>query len=61
MDYPNLWGYTRDIYQYGGIGDTVDAQHIQWHYQVTYYVNVFKVCTKTVHVDKSSVYFGEQT
>jgi putative glutathione S-transferase len=34
VDYPNLWAYTRDIYQYDGIGDTVDAQHIQYHYQV---------------------------
>jgi len=32
VDYPNLWAYTRDIYQTGGIGETVDADHIKKHY-----------------------------
>lgn len=32
IEYPNIWGYTRDIYQTSGIGDTVDREHIIKHY-----------------------------
>ncbi|XP_014662970.1 PREDICTED: glutathionyl-hydroquinone reductase YqjG-like isoform X2 [Priapulus caudatus] len=28
-EYPNLWGYTRDIYQHRGIGETVNIEHIR--------------------------------
>lgn len=36
LDYPNLWGYLRDLYQYGGIAETVDFDHIKRHYYVTH-------------------------
>jgi glutathionyl-hydroquinone reductase len=32
VDYPNLWAYTRDLYQTPGFSGTVDRQHIQGHY-----------------------------
>ena len=32
MDYPNLWGYLRDLYQYPGVAETVDLDHIKRHY-----------------------------
>ena len=32
VDYPNLWAYTRDIYQLAGVASTVSLQHIQHHY-----------------------------
>ena len=32
VDYPNLLGFVRDVYQYKGIGDTVDFYHIKNHY-----------------------------
>jgi putative glutathione S-transferase len=32
VDYPNLWAFTRDIYQMPGISDTVDFAHIKRHY-----------------------------
>ncbi len=32
VDYPNLWGYTRDIYQRPGIAETVNMEHIKRHY-----------------------------
>ena len=32
VDYPNLWGYTRDIYQCAGVPETVNLQHIKEHY-----------------------------
>ncbi|MAI12397.1 MAG: glutathione-dependent reductase [Rhodospirillaceae bacterium] len=31
-DYPNLWSYTRDLYQQPGVSETVDLEHIKHHY-----------------------------
>jgi putative glutathione S-transferase len=31
-DYPNLWNYTRDLYQMPGIAETVSIDHIKRHY-----------------------------
>lgn len=31
-DYPNLWDYTRELYQVPGVAETVDLHHIQHHY-----------------------------
>ena len=32
VDYPALWAYTRELYQYPGIAETVDFHHIKHHY-----------------------------
>ncbi|HZO14289.1 MAG TPA: glutathione S-transferase family protein [Polyangiaceae bacterium] len=32
VDYPNLWGYTRDLYQVPGVAETVHLDHIKQHY-----------------------------
>ena len=32
MDYPNLWAYTRDLYQVPGVAETVNMDHIKHHY-----------------------------
>ena len=32
VDYPNLWEYTRALYQHPGIADTVHMDHIKRHY-----------------------------
>jgi glutathionyl-hydroquinone reductase len=32
VDYPNLWGYTRDLYQVPGVRETVNLHHIKHHY-----------------------------
>ncbi len=32
MDYPNLWAYTRDLYQVPGVAETVNLDHIKTHY-----------------------------
>ena len=32
VDYPNLWDYTRDLYQVPGVADTVHFDHIKRHY-----------------------------
>lgn len=31
-DYPNLWGYLRDLYQHPGVAATVRIDHIKKHY-----------------------------
>ena len=31
-DYPNLWNYTRELYQVPGVASTVDMEHIKGHY-----------------------------
>ncbi len=35
VDYPNLYGYLRDLYQIDGIAGTVNFDHIKRHYYVT--------------------------
>ena len=32
VDYPSLWAYTRELYQYPGIAETVNFHHIKHHY-----------------------------
>lgn len=32
IDYPNLWAYTRELYQIQGIAETVNMDHIKYHY-----------------------------
>ena len=32
VDYDNLWGYTRELYQIPGVAATVDMEHIKKHY-----------------------------
>lgn len=32
VDYPNLWAYTRELYQWPGVAATVDFDHIKQHY-----------------------------
>jgi putative glutathione S-transferase len=36
VDYPNLDGYQRDLYQQPGIAETVNFDHIKRHYYVTH-------------------------
>jgi putative glutathione S-transferase len=31
-DYPSLWGFTRELYQWPNIAETVNMQHIKAHY-----------------------------
>ena len=31
-DYPNLWAYTRELYQWPGVAETVSFLHIKGHY-----------------------------
>ena len=35
-DYPNLWAYTRELYQWPGIAETVNFDHIVRHYHYSH-------------------------
>jgi putative glutathione S-transferase len=35
VDYPNLWGYARDLYQTPDVAETVDLPHIKRHYYMS--------------------------
>jgi len=37
LDYPNLSGYLRDLYQQPGIAETVNFDHIKRHYYMTHH------------------------
>ena len=32
IEYPNLWAYTRELYQVSGVAETVNMDHIKYHY-----------------------------
>lgn len=32
IDYPNLWSYTRELYQWPGVASTINFHHIKQHY-----------------------------
>ena len=36
MDYPNLWAYTRELYQWPGVAATVNMDHIVRHYHYSH-------------------------
>ncbi|KMW60499.1 Glutathione S-transferase [Candidatus Rhodobacter oscarellae] len=36
IDYPNLWGYTRELYQWPGVAETVNFDHIVRHYHYSH-------------------------
>ena len=36
IDYPNLWAYTRELYQWDGVADTVNFDHIVRHYHYSH-------------------------
>ncbi len=36
VDYPNLWGYTRELYQWPGVAETVNLDHITRHYHYSH-------------------------
>ena len=36
VDYPNVWGFTRELYQWPGVSETVGMQHIVRHYHFSH-------------------------
>lgn len=36
VDFPNMWAYTRELYQYPGVAQTVNFDHITRHYYASH-------------------------
>jgi len=36
VDYPNLWAYTRELYQVAGVAKTVNMDHVKYHYYASH-------------------------
>lgn len=36
VDYPNIWAYTRELYQVAGVAETVNMEHIVRHYHYSH-------------------------
>lgn len=52
VDYPNLFGHTRELYQWPGIAETVNMDHIRWHYYYSHpWVNPTRVVSKGPDID----------
>ena len=52
VDYPNLWGFVRDLYQVEGVAKTVNMQHIKTHYYVSHdMINPTGVVPKGPEID----------
>ena len=53
-NYPNLWAYTRDLYQTPGISETVDFDHIKTHYYSSHaMINPFGIIPEGPIIDFS--------
>ncbi|HEY6725062.1 MAG TPA: glutathione S-transferase family protein [Polyangiaceae bacterium] len=44
VDYPNLWGFVRDVYALPGVSETVNVEHIKKHYYCSHEsINPFQI------------------
>jgi glutathionyl-hydroquinone reductase len=61
VDYANLFGYLKDLYQYDGIADTVNFDHIKRHYYMTHNeINPTRIVPLGPEQDLSSPHGREQ-
>lgn len=57
VDYPNLWGYLRDIYQTPGVKETCNLDHIKQHYYRSHpKVNPTRIVPKGPIIDFDSLH-----
>ena len=55
IDYPNIWGFTRDIYQTPGVAETVNMDHIKGHYFESHrHINPFGIVPDGPELDFES-------
>lgn len=60
-DYPNLWAYTRDLYQWPGIRETVNFNHIKRHYYTSHpTINPTRIVPKGPVIDFDSPHRREK-
>jgi len=52
IDYPNLWGLTRELYQVAGVSETVDLVQIKRHYYMSHAtINPTRIIPKGPAID----------
>ncbi len=60
-DYPNLWGYLRDLYQRPGVAETVRIEHIKEHYYTSHAsINPSRIIPKGPLLDLTTPHGREQ-
>ena len=59
-DYPNLWGYTRDVYQYPGVAETVNLEHIKRHYATHPNLNLAPIVPRGPIIDYGAPHSREK-
>ena len=61
FDYPNLWPYTRELYQVAGIAETVNLDHIKRHYYASHpTINPTAIVPKGPEIDFLAAHQREQ-
>ena len=54
VDFPNLWAYTRELYQVPGIAETVNMDHIKYHYYASHEsINPTRIVPRGPEIDFS--------
>ena len=52
IEFPNLFGLTRELYQWPGVAETVNMEHIRWHYYYSHpWVNPTRVVSIGPEID----------
>jgi len=52
VDYPNLWAYTRELYQWPGIRETCNIEHTRLHYHCSHEsINPFRILPVGADID----------
>ncbi len=52
VDYPNLWGFTRELYQVPGVAETLNMHHIKQHYYGSHEsINPTRIVPKGPEID----------
>jgi len=60
-DHPNLWGFTRELYQMPGIAETVNLDHIKRHYYGSHEsINPHRIVPKGPDIDYSEPHGRER-
>ena len=61
VDYPNLWGYLRDLYQQPGVASTVSLEHIKAHYYTSHEtINPTRIIPVGPKIDFTTAHNREQ-
>ncbi len=47
VNYPNIWGFTRELYQHPAIKPTVNRTHIDHHYYVSEEI-IYRMCLQAM-------------